>query len=330
MSDIASQPRTSDAAPPPPTHACLARLVADEPALSFAASFPPAARAKFVILAGLVVLLNFWQFRTLVNSWLHDPNWGHGFVIPLFSLYLIYQRWNDILAAPRRVCLWGLPILIAGILAMILGFYPLGPLWISQLSITIVCFGLVLYLAGPRLAAITWLPIFYLALAMPVPEMLYRRIANPLQELAAVSSGLVLGLFGAQVEVSASHLTVTSVSGQVYPLNVIEACSGIRSLIAYLALGIAWAYLEYRPIWQRAVLVASAVPIALLCNILRVSITCSMYLLDRPEMGQEFMHWFMGMVMLAPAILMFYLLGWLLAHLFEDAPAEPAPAEAAP
>ena len=302
----------------------LANLVPEDPTLSFARSFPAPARVKFLILAGLVVLLNWWQFPNLVHSWLHDPNWGHGFVIPLFSLYLLYQRWGELLAAPRRVCLGGLSILVAGVLAMILCFYPIGILWACQLSMTVVAFGLILYLAGPRMAALTWLPVFYLTLAMPVPERIYRQIANPLQELAAVASGLLLGLFGAHVDVTASHLTVTSVSGQVYPLNVIEACSGVRSLLAYLALGVAWAYLEYRPIWQRVALVASAVPIAVLCNILRVTVTCSMFVADRPEMGQEFMHWFMGMVMLAPALLLFFLLSWLLGNLFVE---EPAPAK---
>jgi len=317
----------------PPADACgtsLASRISEPAALSFRTCVPPSAQVKFLLLAGLVIALNFWQFRPLVNSWLHDPNWGHGFIIPLFSLYLVYQRWNELLAAPRRVCGWGLLVLVAGLLAMVLGFHPIGTMWICQLSMTVVAFGLVLYLTGPRMAALTWLPIFYLVLAMPVPEMLYRRVANPLQELAAQASGLLLGLFGAQIDVSASHLTVTSLSGQVYPLDVIEACSGVRSLLAYLALGVAWAYLEPRPIWQRVVLVVSAVPIAILCNVLRVTVTGWMYVIDRPEMGQEFMHWFMGMVMLGPAVLMFLLLGWLLGNLFvEEADAPQAKKEAA-
>jgi len=280
--------------------------------------FGPAARVKVGVLAGLFVLLNYWQFRPLVAAWLHEENWGHGFVIPLFSLYLLYRRGDELFAAPRRACLWGLPILLAGIFAMILGFYPIGVSWLSQLSMTVVLFGLVLYLAGPAAARLVWLPVFYLAFAMPVPKMLYTQIATPLQELAAQSSCLLLKLFGVRIAIAASHLEIVSRSGQVHELTVVEACSGVRGLIAFVALGVAWAYLEARPIWQRLVLVLSAVPIALLCNILRVGGTCWMFVIDRPELGRDFMHKFMGLAMLLPALGMFWLLGLLLQRLWVE------------
>jgi exosortase len=152
--------------------------------------------------------------------------------------------------------------------------------------------------------------------------MLYSQIALPLQNLAAKLSTVALRVMGSQIEVSASALTITSLAGQVHHLTVAEACSGVRSLMAFLALGVAWAYLEQRPIWQRVVLVLFAAPIAIFCNVIRVTTTCSMFVLDKPEMGQSFMHEVTGIVMLAPALAMFWGLSKLLEHLFVEVEVE--------
>jgi exosortase len=192
----------------------------------------------------------------------------------------------------------------------------------------IVLFGLVLYVAGPAVAKLSALPIFYLCLAMPIPRLWYTQLATPLQELAAQSSCLLLRLFGVVIRVTASRLEIVSQSGRTYDLTVVEACSGVRSLIAYVALGVAWAYLETRPVWQRVALVLAAVPIALLCNVLRVAVTCSMFVADRPELGRDFMHEFMGLAMLVPAVVLFWLLGRLLGALYvedDEEDDQPAP-----
>ena len=165
---------------------------------------------------------------------------------------------------------------------------------------------------------ITWLPIMYLVFAMKIPEMLYTSISVPLQELAAICSVIFLKVFGVTIDVSASALTIISISGQKHGLTVAETCSGVRSLMAYLALGVAWAYLEQRPIWQRVLLVLLAGPIAILCNVIRVAITCSMYVIDKPELGRDFMHTFTGILMLGPAVLMFWGLSKLLQNLFVE------------
>jgi exosortase len=283
------------------------------------------ALVKIGILGVLFALLNHWQFSPLVDSWIVDPNWSHGFLIPLFSLYLLYARRTELLSAPRRTCLLGLLVLLGGIGLTIVGFYPIGTYWISQLSMPIVLLGLVLYLAGLQVVRVAWLPILYLMLAMPIPEMLYVRIALPLQNFAAKGATILLQLGGVEISVTASRLSVLSRGGTEHSLTVAEACSGIRSLIAYVALGVAWAYLEYRPIWQRGVLVIAAVPIAIVLNVVRVAITCGMYVIDRPELGQDFMHEVAGLVMLVPALGLFWLLSWLLHHLVVEVDEKPPP-----
>jgi len=294
----------------------LAEMVAETVERRFIESFPPATLAKIAVLAVLFALFNYWQFPRLVNNWRHDANWTHGFVIPLFSIYLLYSRRDELMSAKRRISILGLPVTVLAILWIIWAKAGVRNDWLSQLGMSGLLFGLVLYLGGAKIIRITWLPIFYLVFAMPIPDRLYHAIALPLQNFAAKGAAFLLHLFGTQIRVAASSLTVLSRGGVWHTLQVAEVCSGIRSMMAYLALGVAMAYIEDRPLWQRVVLVASAVPIAVLCNIIRVGGTCAMYVIDRPQLGQKFMHNFMGILMLIPALLMLLLVSWLLHRLY--------------
>lgn len=272
---------------------------------------------KIAVIGALFVGLNFWQFRVLLRLW-SDPDWSHGYIIPLFSLFLVWNRREDLSGAKSTVFVLALPLMILALLAQAVAFYLISNYWLCQLSMVATLFFLVLYLAGLRMIRILWLPILYLALAMPVPGALYSKVSLPLQNIAAQGSAMILRICGVKVAVSSSHLSIWSVSNQWQELTVAEACSGMRSLMAYVALGVAWAYLEDRPVWQRVVLVVSIVPVAVLCNVVRVAITSAAYYQDRPEWGQDFMHTFTGMLMLIPALLLFLLLSWTLKRLFVE------------
>lgn len=190
--------------------------------------------------------------------------------------------------------------------------------WIQQLTIPVMIFGAVLYLCGPRMAAITFVPIFFLALAMPLPDNLYQRISLPLQNFAAKMSAMILSGCGVTVRVTSSHLDIVSTSGKMQQLTVAEACSGVRSLMAFVALGVAMAFVEERPFWQRMVIVFAGIPIAIFVNVIRVTATASMFYFDKPELGKDFMHHAMGMVLLIPALLILFLLGVLLNKMYID------------
>ena len=156
-------------------------------------------------------------------------------------------------------------------------------------------------------------------LALIIPRRRRREYhrAYPLQELAAHSSIGLLKATGVHIEsAGGTAMNIISLQGNHHPLQIVEACSGVRSLMAYLALAVALAYLNDRPVWHRVVYVASAVPIAILCNIVRVVITCTMFVLDKPSYGQGFMHEFTGILMLGPAALMFVLVGRALDRLY--------------
>lgn len=325
MSDTSQQ---VESGPTPTSGSSLADMIVPVDAARQGWSLSAATWVKMAILAALFVAMNYWQFQILVRKWRHDPDWSHGFLIPLFSLYVLYSRRDELLSAPRRINLWGLAIMIVGVLLTVYSFGVLGNDWTFQLSMILVLFGMVLYLAGWRVMRVAWVPIVYLALAMPIPQILYGQIAVPLQGLAATSSGFLLRLFGVEISVTVLNLRITSISGEVYGLTVAEACSGVRSLMAFVALSVAMAYVEDRPNWQRLVLVLAGVPIAVVCNILRVTLTSAMYVHDRPELGTDFMHEFMGIVLLIPALLLLVLLSRLMRSVYIEEDVEDGADEA--
>ena len=285
---------------------------------------------KIAIIGALIVVMNRQQFPILYRTWLRDPNWSHGFLIPLFSIYLIYVRFGEIMAARRQVCLWGLIAVIAAGALQVFPYRIQNP-WSAQIAMVLLATALVLHLAGWQVFKFLWLPILFLVFAMPVSQAIYTDVAFRLQNVAAYWATKVLELCTVQVQTRGSTLFVVNLQGREVPLTVEEACSGVRLLMAFVALSVAMAYMAERPIWQRVVLVLMGIPVAIACNVLRVVITATMFIIGREEFGKHFMHSFTGMMMLIPAVGMLWLVGWVLQRLFveedveDDQDDQPAP-----
>jgi len=298
---------------------------------------------KIAILAALFCFLYRGELAEVVHVWLTDPSWSHGFLIPLFSLYFIHQRRREILslecgrdplaellhgrrpgrlhADETRPNYLGL-LLLLGILA----FYvfnvvsPAGYAYFRPLSAIAALGAVVLFLGGWRLARHTWLPIIFLVFAIPLPRRYYDGMTLPLRQIAASVATALLNLLHG-VDATASGVVIDIVyKGQRLGsgLNVEEACSGMRLLMAFVALGVAMAYLHYRPMWQRAVLLLSTVPIAVLCNIIRVTVTGFIYILAEPKYTQGIYHDTLGLAMLPLAFAFYGLLAKFMSSLFVE------------
>jgi exosortase len=273
---------------------------------------------KMVIIGGLFVYLFYNEIETIVGKWLTDSSWSHGFLIPLFSLYFIDQAKGKILNLQTKPNYLGLFFLIFGIV-----FYPLNIVhfqygYFSPLCMIATLGAVVLFLGGWRLIRYTWLPIAFLVFAVPLPTRYYVSLTMPMQKLAAGVTTILLNLVS-EMEATVSGVVIDVVyRGQKLdpPLNVAEACSGMRLLMAFLALGVAMAYLHYRPIWQRIVLLASTIPIAIFCNIVRVTATGFIYILIHPRYAQGIYHDLLGMAMLPLAFGLYGFLAWFMSSLF--------------
>jgi exosortase len=297
---------------------------------------PPLARAnwsdlgphvyiKLLITCSLFCYLFRAEIEAIVGKW-RDPSWSHGFLIPLFSLYFVSQRKNEIINLKTKPNYLGLFFLICGMV-----FYPLnkaspsGYAYFGSLCVIAMMGAVVLFLGGWRLVKYTWLPLAFLVFAVPLPQRHYFRLTMPMRQWAASAATFLLNLVhGMEATVSGVVIDVIHNGRRLDPpLNVAEACSGMRLLMAFLALGVAMAYLHYRPLWQRVVLLASTIPIAILCNVVRVTITGFIYILIHPKYAQGIYHDMLGMAMLPLAFALYGVLAWFMSILFvEDS--EPA------
>jgi len=276
---------------------------------------------KMLIIGGLFVYLFHNEIENLVRRWLTDSSWSHGFLIPLFSLYFINQRKSEILNLQTKPSYLGLFFLICGILFYIFNIVsPSGYGYFRSMSAIAALGAVVLFLGGWRLIKYTWLPIAFLVFAVPLPLRYYVKLTMPMRHLAAKVAAVLLNLVS-QMEATASGVVIDVIyKGQRLepPLNVAEACSGMRLLMAFLALGVAMAYLHYRPIWQRIVLLATTIPIAIFCNIIRVTVTGFIYVLIHPKYTQGIYHDVLGLGMLPLAFGLYGFLAWFMSSLFVE------------
>jgi len=275
---------------------------------------------KMLIIAGLFCFLFHNEIGRIVNRWLTDSSWSHGFLIPLFSLYFINQHKKEILSLQTRPNYLGLFFLILGIAFYALnGASPSGYAYLQPISMIAVLGAVVLFLGGWRLVKYMWLPVAFLVFAVPLPRRYYVAFTMPMRHLAAEISTVLLNLLS-DLEATASGVVIDVIykGRHLEPLNVAEACSGMRLLMAFLALGVAMAYLHYRPAWQRIILLASTIPIAILCNIVRVTITGFIYVLLHPRYTQGIYHDMLGLGMLPLAFALYGFLAWFMASLFVE------------
>jgi exosortase len=276
------------------------------------------------LMLGLVLWL-FWhffaaQFRFAIRQ---QADWGHTLVIPLIAGYFVYVNRHRLLAVPFRTTWIGLlPIVLGAAWYM---FCWLGPpalrhhnLQGAGLSLTLL--GIVLLFVGFRAMAHLWFPLAYLCVfGQTISDKLMTYVTWRMQDVTARGSHVFLNLVGIDTERSGNILTVWD-AGVAKPLNIAEACSGMRMLMAFFALGVAMAYLGFKRPWQRLALVAMAVPTAIFVNVLRVTTLAILSLLDTGFAAGDF-HTFIGLLWLVPAFLMYLGIMWILRNMVveEDA-----------
>ncbi len=216
---------------------------------------------------------------------------------------------------------WGLGTLVAGLLLTAYGIWPGQNDFVWDVGMVVTLFGVVLTLCGWKIMRIAWFPIVFLLCAIPWPPLVYSQIAMPLQKIAAVASVTLMNVLGVDASHGGSKIFMPQydpVTGRQIAdraLNVAEACAGLVSLMTFISIAGAVAFLSSRALWQKLVIVASAVPIAIFCNVLRVA---GVGMLDKyagREWSEGFAHQFAGMVLLLPAFFLIMLVCWIVDQL---------------
>jgi len=226
---------------------------------------PGAVAALVAIAAALAIYAPILYWMGL--HWYEDQDYSHGFLIAPLALYFAWERRGKLRRAEISGSWWGLVPLALGVLTLAIG--RLGVEYMNmRLSFVLTLIGLVLLLLGRQVFMVLAFPLCFLFLMIPLPQSIVNVIAFPLQLVAAdlaVSALYYVGI-PALREGNIIHLANA-------PLFVAEACSGLRSLMALVTLGVVFAYFFRKTFWERAILVASTIPIAILVNAFRVALT---------------------------------------------------------
>jgi exosortase len=311
----------------------MSRLALEAPKSNVALHHPWSVAAAGALLLGLELFL-FWDFfRTQVRWALGQPaDWGHTLVIPLISGYFVYLYRDKLLAKPFQTAWVGLAPVIVGtaiyVLTSVGGIQAIRHHNLQGLGVCVTTFGLVLLLFGWRAMRYLWFPLLYLfVFGQPVSERFMQIVTNRLQDWTAVGSEVSLVVMGLDAERDGNVLRVFH-QGEWLPLNIAEACSGMRMLMAFLALGVAMSFVGLKRYWQRALLVLMAVPVAVFVNILRVDTLALLSLVDSNMAAGDF-HSFIGMLWLLPGFLIFIAVLWIIKSLVIEPESGTEPAEPA-
>ncbi len=219
--------------------------------------------ALTVIIVGLYAPI----FPGLFSDWLNDGNYSHGFLVPLFSGFLVWQHRGTLKRIPRHGSWLGLVVLSGGIGSLVLGDIGAEE-FLTRSSFIGILAGLILFHLGPPMLRALLFPLGFLFFMIPLPAIVFNAVAFPLQGLAARNATWVLDTLGIPVLRDGNVIHLSQIS-----LGVTEACSGIRSLVSLVALAVAWAYLTLPKTWSRLLLIVSAIPITVVANAGRVVVT---------------------------------------------------------
>jgi exosortase len=264
-----------------------------------------------IILAGVVALFWRWFLAQHEKSW-GNGDWSHAYMVPLISGYLIWQNRRAIERAEFTVYWPGLIPMLMGIWTYV--YFIAGiPNHLGQgLALVLVIFGLTLLLLGPRAMEHCFTAIAFLVFGITVPEMIMNLLTYPLQDLAASAGYFILRLFGVNSDLSGNAITVYDLkTGSPIPLTIAEQCSGMRTVIAFVALGVVVALVGTRQWWKRVVLVGLAPVVAVILNAIRIA-TLGYLSQYNPKFSEGEAHMLIGTLLLVPGFLFYLGVLWAL------------------
>ena len=283
----------------------------------------PANHLSLLLVCAAVVGCFAWAYWTplaeMAQRWARDPQYSHGYLVPAFALVLLWLRRDRLGDAPLRPSLWCGGLLLAAGLLLRLGATFFFYTWFDQISLIPCLLGVVLLAGGWR--ALSWAgpSVLFLSFMIPLPYRLEVALPGPLQTLATVSTTFILQTLGFPAVADGNVVLI----GEM-PLNIAEACSGLRMLVIFFALSTGLALVIRRPLWEKLVLVASSVPIALAVNIIRITATGILHETAGSEVAHAVFHDLAGWLMMPLALGFLWLELKLLTSLLLDPLPRPA------
>jgi exosortase len=256
--------------------------------------------------AAALVIVGGWLYASvllsLTRQWWSDPNFSHGFFVPFFSAFVIWQNRTHLRAIRPRPSNWGLPLVVVSLAMLLVGTFG-AELFLSRVSLIFLVAGGVVFFVGWEMFRAVLFPLSFLVLMVPIPAIVFSQITLPLQILASKLAAGTLPICGVPVLREGNIINLPAM-----PLEVAQACSGIRSLMSLTTLAIMYGYLVERRVWVRVALALASIPIAVAANGLRIVGTGLIVQYWDPEKAEGFFHLFSGWLVFVFSLLMLFAL----------------------
>lgn len=265
-------------------------------------------KGSLLLLLPLLAAVYWTIVPGMVSDWNNDPNYSHGFLVPLISANFVYQQWPTLKTLPVVPCNLGLAVIGGSLLLLVFGFAG-TEYYTMRSSLVFLLAGIVLFWFGWQLFRALALPLGFLLFMVPLPYIVYDALAFPLKLLVTQASVATLKALGVAVVREGNII--------MFPQTVLEvadACSGLRSLMSLLALAVAYAFVAHQSWVKRLLLVLSAVPIAIMTNMFRVIVTGFLAQHYGAGVAEGFFHEFAGFVVFALAMVLLLLFGAVLGR----------------
>ncbi len=262
-----------------------------------------------VLIGTLLAAIYAGILMKLVIEWWQIPDFSYGFLVPIFSAYLVWTKRKALRETAVSPSWSGVAVVAAGLVVLFLGVYG-AELFLSRISLLILLAGLVLCFGGRQFLKELRFPLLVLLLAIPIPAILFSQITFPLQLLASKLASDLLPLFGVPILREGNIIQLPSMS-----LEVAEACSGIRSLMSLFTFSVFFGYFMEKSVVRRTVLALASIPIAIAANAVRIFGTGMCVQYWNPDKAQGFFHefsgWVMFLVSLACLLIVHRVMDWL-------------------
>ena len=266
----------------------------------------PVAVWQASVLAMLLVWLYWHTLAHLLGQWWEDANFSHGFIVPLFSMYMVRQQRNQLSQLPLQPSWSGLLVTAFAMCVLIVGQMG-ADLFLPRFSLLLVLAGLVVLFLGWNFFRAVLFPWAFLILMIPIPTVIFNQITFPLQLLASRVAASVLPLLGVPILREGNIINLPSMA-----LEVAEACSGIRSLMSLVTIAVIYGYMAERRPWVRCLLALASVPIAVIANSVRIIGTGLLVQYWSPDKAEGYFHASWGWIVFMVSLLLLYVLHGLI------------------